>query len=48
MPQLIPFYFMNLLTFGIITISILVYLVSTRVLPQILKLLIARMLIIKL
>lgn len=48
MPQLIPFYFMNLLTFGIILISLLVYLVSTRILPQILKLLIARMLIVKL
>lgn len=48
MPQLIPFYFLNLLTFGILTISVLVYLVSTRILPQILKLLIARMLIVKL
>lgn len=48
MPQLVPFYFLNLLTFGILTISILLYFVSTKLLPSILRLLIARILIIKL
>lgn len=48
MPQLVPFYFMNLLTFGILSISLLLYIVSTRILPEIIKLLIARMIIVKL
>ena len=48
MPQLVPFYFLNLLTFGILAISILLYLVSTIILPNILRLLVARTLITKL
>jgi F-type H+-transporting ATPase subunit 8 len=48
MPQLVPFYFLNLLTFGIIALSILLYIISTTILPNILRLLIARILIIKL
>lgn len=48
MPQLVPFYFLNLLTFGIITISILLYFASTKLLPAILRLLVARILIVKL
>lgn len=48
MPQLVPFYFLNLLTFGIITISVLLFYTSTRLLPTIVKFLLARVLIIKL
>lgn len=47
MPQLVPFYFLNLLTFGILAISILLFIVSKTILPNILRLLIARILIIK-
>lgn len=48
MPQLVPFYFMNLLTFGILAIVVLLYIISTIILPNILKLLIARTIIVKL
>lgn len=48
MPQLVPFYFMNLLTFGILAISIILFVVSTYILPEIIRLLIARMIIVKL
>ncbi|CAH2356105.1 ATP synthase protein 8 (mitochondrion) [[Candida] railenensis] len=48
MPQLVPFYFMNLLTFGILAISIILFVVSTYILPEIMRLLIARMIIVKL
>jgi len=48
MPQLVPFYFMNLLTFGILAISIILFIVSTYILPEIIRLLIARMIIVKL
>lgn len=48
MPQLVPFYFMNLLTFGILSLSLIIYIVSVYVLPEIIRLLIARMIIVKL
>ena len=48
MPQLVPFYFMNLLTGGILAISLLLYFVATYLVPNILRLLIARNIIIKL
>lgn len=48
MPQLVPFYFLNLLTFGIIAIAFLLIVISTYILPNILRLLIARILIVKL
>nr|CBM41829.1 ATP synthase subunit 8 [Millerozyma farinosa] len=48
MPQLVPFYFLNLLTFGMTTMSMLLYFVSTKLLPSMLRLLMARMLMIKL
>lgn len=48
MPQLVPFYFLNLLTFGIIAITFLLYFVATILLPNILRLLIARIIIVKL
>nr|YP_004733530.1 ATP synthase subunit 8 [Candida frijolesensis]YP_008475187.1 ATP synthase F0 subunit 8 [Candida labiduridarum]ADK72543.1 ATP synthase subunit 8 [Candida frijolesensis]AGS44499.1 ATP synthase F0 subunit 8 [Candida labiduridarum] len=47
MPQLIPFYWMNLLSFGILALSILLYLTATIILPNILRLLIARSIIIR-
>nr|YP_008474915.1 ATP synthase F0 subunit 8 [Candida tetrigidarum]AGS44171.1 ATP synthase F0 subunit 8 [Candida tetrigidarum] len=47
MPQLIPFYWMNLLTGGILVISLLIYLSATIILPNILRLLIARSIIIR-
>lgn len=48
MPQLVPFYFLNLLTFGILALTLLLYFVSTILLPNILRLLIARIIIVKL
>lgn len=48
MPQLVPFYFLNLLTFGILALAFLLYFVSTILLPNILRLLIARIIIVKL
>nr|YP_003204922.1 ATP synthase subunit 8 [Millerozyma farinosa]CAY39292.1 ATP synthase, subunit 8 [Millerozyma farinosa] len=34
MPQLVPFYFLNTLTFGITAISFIVYYSSTFILPN--------------
>ncbi|YP_004021593.1 Atp8p (mitochondrion) [Candida jiufengensis] len=48
MPQLVPFYFMNLLTGGVLAISLVLYFVATILLPNILRLLIARNMIVKL
>ncbi|YP_008475034.1 ATP synthase F0 subunit 8 (mitochondrion) [Candida oxycetoniae] len=48
MPQLVPFYFMNLLTGGILILSLIIYIVATIILPNILRLLVARTIIIKL
>lgn len=48
MPQLVPFYFVNLLTFGILTITFLLYIVSTKLLPNIVKLLLTRSIIVNL
>nr|YP_009918697.1 Atp8 [Metschnikowia arizonensis]QMJ95754.1 Atp8 [Metschnikowia arizonensis]QMJ95766.1 Atp8 [Metschnikowia arizonensis] len=48
MPQLIPFYFLHLLTFGILSFTFLIFFLSKFILPNILKLLIARFIIIKL
>nr|YP_003433766.1 Atp8p [Candida viswanathii]ABP03926.1 Atp8p [Candida viswanathii] len=47
MPQLVPFYWMNLLTGSIIAFTILIYIISTIILPNILRLLIARSIIIR-
>nr|YP_003434279.1 ATP synthase subunit 8 [Candida sojae]ABO27145.1 ATP synthase subunit 8 [Candida sojae] len=47
MPQLVPFYWMNLLTGGIIGISLLLYIVATIILPNILRLLVARAIIVR-
>lgn len=48
MPQLVPFYFLHLLTFGIFTLVVLVYILSKYLLPNILRLFLARVLIVKL
>ena len=48
MPQLVPFYFLNLLTFGIFAISFIVYYSSTFILPNILRLYISRLIVTKL
>nr|YP_009935205.1 Atp8 [Metschnikowia hawaiiana]QNS23088.1 Atp8 [Metschnikowia hawaiiana] len=48
MPQLVPFYFLHLLTFGILVLTLLMFMTSKYLLPNILRLLIARMLMIKL
>nr|YP_008474854.1 ATP synthase F0 subunit 8 [Candida buenavistaensis]AGS44074.1 ATP synthase F0 subunit 8 [Candida buenavistaensis] len=47
MPQLVPFYWMNLLTTGIAAFTILIYISSTIILPNILRLLIARSIIVR-
>nr|YP_010007696.1 ATPase subunit 8 [[Candida] auris]QNR39908.1 ATPase subunit 8 [[Candida] auris]WDD58112.1 ATP8 [[Candida] auris]WDD58123.1 ATP8 [[Candida] auris]WDD58134.1 ATP8 [[Candida] auris]WDD58145.1 ATP8 [[Candida] auris] len=48
MPQLVPFYFLHLLTFGMLALSILVFLMSKYLLPNMLRLLITRTLMTKL
>ena len=47
MPQLVPFYWMNLLTTGIAAVSILLYLSATIILPNVLRLLVARAIIVR-
>ena len=47
MPQLVPFYWMNLLTTGIAALSILLYLSATIILPNVLRLLVARAIIVR-
>nr|YP_009935159.1 Atp8 [Metschnikowia drosophilae]QNS23015.1 Atp8 [Metschnikowia drosophilae]QNS23026.1 Atp8 [Metschnikowia drosophilae] len=48
MPQLIPFYFMHLLSFGMLALVILTYFISVYILPNMLRLMLARMMITKL
>nr|YP_008475058.1 ATP synthase F0 subunit 8 [Cyberlindnera jadinii]AGS44374.1 ATP synthase F0 subunit 8 [Cyberlindnera jadinii] len=48
MPQLVPFYFLNQLTYGFILIVILLVLFSQFLLPRILRLYITRLFISKL
>nr|YP_008474845.1 ATP synthase F0 subunit 8 [Candida saraburiensis]AGS44050.1 ATP synthase F0 subunit 8 [Candida saraburiensis] len=47
MPQLVPFYWMNLLTGGIIGIVILINIISTIILPNILRVLVARSIVVR-
>ena len=47
MPHLVPFYWMNLLTTGIAAVSILLYLSATIILPNVLRLLVARAIIVR-
>ena len=47
MPQLVPFYWMNLLTTGIAAVSILLYLSATIILTNVLRLLVARAIIVR-
>nr|YP_002836215.1 ATP synthase subunit 8 [Nakaseomyces bacillisporus]CAX36945.1 ATP synthase subunit 8 [Nakaseomyces bacillisporus] len=48
MPQLVPFYFMNQLTYGFLLITVLLILFSKVFLPMILKLHVTRLYISKL
>lgn len=48
MPQLIPFYFMNQLTYGLLLITVLLILFSQFFLPIILRLYVSRLFISKL
>nr|YP_009919780.1 Atp8 [Metschnikowia dekortorum]YP_009935215.1 Atp8 [Metschnikowia bowlesiae]YP_009935226.1 Atp8 [Metschnikowia similis]QMQ98425.1 Atp8 [Metschnikowia sp. UFMG-CM-y6306]QMQ98450.1 Atp8 [Metschnikowia sp. UWOPS 12.619.2]QMQ98463.1 Atp8 [Metschnikowia sp. UWOPS 03-167b3]QMQ98433.1 Atp8 [Metschnikowia dekortorum]QMQ98483.1 Atp8 [Metschnikowia dekortorum] len=48
MPQLVPFYFLHLLTFGMLILTMLMYITSKYLLPNMLRLLMTRMLMMKL
>ncbi|AMD23031.1 HMI005Wp (mitochondrion) [Eremothecium sinecaudum] len=48
MPQLVPFYFMNQLFYGFLTLSLILITVSQYILPTIIKLYVSRLLITKL
>lgn len=48
MPQLVPFYFLNQLTYGFILLLILLVLFSQFLLPRILRLYVTRLFISKL
>nr|YP_009919752.1 Atp8 [Metschnikowia hawaiiensis]QMQ98377.1 Atp8 [Metschnikowia hawaiiensis]QMQ98391.1 Atp8 [Metschnikowia hawaiiensis] len=48
MPQLVPFYFLHLLTFGMLMLTMLMFMTSKYLLPNILRLLLARNIMIKL
>ncbi len=48
MPQLVPFYFMNEITFAFAIIVIIVYLSSKYILPRFVRLFLCRILVTKL
>nr|CCW77436.1 putative ATP synthase, subunit 8 [Lachancea dasiensis] len=48
MPQLVPFYFLNQLTYGFLLITVLLVLFSQFLLPRILRLYVSRLFISKL
>nr|YP_009935135.1 Atp8 [Metschnikowia amazonensis]QNS22977.1 Atp8 [Metschnikowia amazonensis]QNS22992.1 Atp8 [Metschnikowia amazonensis] len=48
MPQLVPFYFLHLLTFGMLILTMLMFITSKYLLPNMLRLLMARILMMKL
>jgi F-type H+-transporting ATPase subunit 8 len=48
MPQLVPFYFLNEVTYTFITITIILYILSKYVLPRITNLFVSRFYIYKL
>lgn len=48
MPQMVPFYFMNQLTYGLLLMVVLLTLLSTIFLPMILRLYVSRLFISKL
>lgn len=48
MPQLVPFYFLNQLTYGLLLITILLVLFAQYFLPMILRLYVSRLFISKL
>ncbi|CCA41187.2 unnamed protein product (mitochondrion) [Komagataella phaffii CBS 7435] len=43
MPQLVPFYFLNQLTYGLLLMYLMLVLVSTKMLPYMMELYIMRM-----
>ncbi|RYE15801.1 MAG: hypothetical protein EOP34_01735 [Rickettsiales bacterium] len=48
MPQLVPFYFINEVTFTFLTLIVLIYLLSKYILPRIVRLFTTRVFISKL
>jgi len=48
MPQLVPFYFLNQVTFGFATLLVMLYLFSKYILPKYLELFLTRTFITKL
>lgn len=43
MPQFTPFYFINQVVFGLVTLTLLIYIFSKYILPKIVKLNLTRM-----
>jgi len=48
MPQLVPFYFINQVTFAFILLTIMIYMFSKYVLPRFVRLFLSRLFITKL
>jgi F-type H+-transporting ATPase subunit 8 len=48
MPQLIPFYFINQVTFAFIILIIMIYIFSKNILPRFIRLFLSRIFIVKL
>jgi len=48
MPQLVPFYFINEITFAFILLVVMIYIFSKYILPRFVRLFISRMFISKL
>nr|YP_009919795.1 Atp8 [Metschnikowia agaves]QMQ98504.1 Atp8 [Metschnikowia agaves]QMQ98518.1 Atp8 [Metschnikowia agaves] len=48
MPQTMPFYYLHLLTFGFLTLGLMTFMMSKYILPSVLKLYLARLMMMKL
>nr|YP_009240559.1 ATP synthase subunit 8 [Pyronema omphalodes]AMO66531.1 ATP synthase subunit 8 [Pyronema omphalodes] len=48
MPQLVPFYFINQVTFTFVILTVLLYILSKHILPRILRLFLSRVFVTKL
>ena len=48
MPQLVPFYFINQITFGFVFLIVILYIMSKYILPRFVRLFVSRMFISKL
>jgi F-type H+-transporting ATPase subunit 8 len=48
MPQLVPFYFINQVTFTFVLLTVLIYILSKYILPRFLRLSLSRVFITKL